>query len=93
MPTLVEINEQGVVSFVHSDALEPLRRALSGRPLSDDTKRASHVEPHSDGWNVDLSPVGGPGSLCTCDTRQEALDREVEWLNQNRDQVVASRVK
>jgi hypothetical protein len=44
-------------------------------------KRASHVEPSPDGtWFVDLSPVGGPlrkGFV----KRQEALDWEVAWIN------------
>jgi hypothetical protein len=49
--------------------------------------RASQVqpEPTPDGvrWHADLSPVGGP-KLAGFETRQAALDAEVEWLNTNR---------
>jgi hypothetical protein len=43
-------------------------------------KRASHVEPTEDGqWMADMGPVDGP-VLGPYDTRQEALDHEVDWL-------------
>lgn len=47
-------------------------------------QRASHVEPyqHLRYWFADMSPVGGP-KLGPFDTRAEALDAEVAWLNQN----------
>ena len=46
-------------------------------------ERGSHVEPTPDGrWTADLSPVDGP-ILGPFDTRKEALDAEVTWLNAN----------
>lgn len=46
-------------------------------------KRASHVEPTEDGqWTADMSPVHGP-VLGPFTTRSEALDKEVEWLEEN----------
>lgn len=46
-------------------------------------RRASHVEPGTDGdWYADLSPVNGP-KLGPFEQRQEALDAEVEWLNEH----------
>lgn len=45
-----------------------------------DIRRASHVEPNTDGqWMADLSPVGGPilGSFMD---RSQALAAETEWL-------------
>ena len=46
-------------------------------------KRASHVEPDSQGrWIADLSPVAGPqlGPFCN---RSEALAAERQWLEAN----------
>ena len=43
-------------------------------------RRASHVEPATDGcWHADLSPVGGP-MLGPFERRSEALDAERAWL-------------
>lgn len=43
-------------------------------------RRASHVEPSTDGrWLADLSPVGGP-VLGPFDLRSDALAAEVSWL-------------
>ncbi len=43
-------------------------------------RRASHVEPTSDGmWLADLSPVAGP-VLGPFPSRSAALDAEVAWL-------------
>ncbi|NQV23020.1 MAG: hypothetical protein HQ518_01525 [Rhodopirellula sp.] len=43
-------------------------------------RRASHVEPNSDGtWTVDLSPVGGP-QLENFSDRSTALNAERDWL-------------
>jgi len=46
-------------------------------------KRASHVEPDSQGrWIADLSPVAGP-QLGPFEHRSDALAAEVEWLREN----------
>lgn len=43
-------------------------------------RRASHVEPDSQGdWTADLSPVGGP-ILGPFGTRMAALAAEIDWL-------------
>ena len=43
-------------------------------------KRASHVEPDSEGkWIADLSPVDGP-MLGPFENRTEAINKEVAWL-------------
>jgi hypothetical protein len=45
--------------------------------------RASHVEPDTQGrWIADLAPVGGP-VLGPFGRRSEALEAEVEWLEEN----------
>ena len=76
--TLV-IDESGGIRFIHSDELIPLRDAL-GKGV---TKRASNVEPDSNGeWSADLSPVNGP-VIGPFTTRQEALDAEIAWLKTN----------
>lgn len=44
-------------------------------------RRASHVEPTSDGkWIADLCPVSGP-QLGPFSTRSQALQAEVAWLD------------
>ncbi|QDV25298.1 hypothetical protein [Aureliella helgolandensis] len=46
-----------------------------------DIRRASHVEPTSDGqWIADLSPISGP-QLGPFTTRSQALQAEVAWLD------------
>lgn len=46
-------------------------------------RRASHVEPDSEGqWIADLSPVGGP-QLGPFELRSMALAAERTWLNEN----------
>ena len=48
-----------------------------------DIKRASHVEPNSDGqWTADMSPISGP-VLGPFETRTQALEEEMKWLEQN----------
>ena len=50
-------------------------------------RRASHVEPDEVGqWIVDLSPVGGP-CLGPFSLRTEALQAEVDWLDQHLEQL------
>ena len=47
------------------------------------TKRATNVEPDDNGnWKIDLSPVNGP-IIDSFESRQKALNTEVEWLLYN----------
>ena len=45
--------------------------------------RASHVEPAAQGWTADMSLVDGP-VLGPFALRQDALDAEVAWLQNER---------
>jgi hypothetical protein len=74
------INTTGTTQTVASDDLSFVDS------LGDcDVRRASHVEAvKHDGksmWETDLFPVGGP-VLGPFQTRTEALQKEVEWLDQ-----------
>jgi hypothetical protein len=69
------IDRRGDVRCVYGEEID---LALLGQ-LS--IRRASHVEPDSDGrWWADLAPVGGP-RLGPFDRRTEALACEARWLN------------
>lgn len=71
------ISPGGEVRCVYAESID-LRRL---GPLS--IRRASHVEPSTDGrWLADLSPVDGP-ILGPFDHRTEALFAEQEWLDTN----------
>lgn len=76
----VTISKTGDLRYIHSDDLGRLLEPLKGvRRI----KRASHVEPTTEGhWTADMSPVGGP-VLGPFPYRQEALDAEVKWLKEN----------
>lgn len=68
------------IRFIHSDEL--LKHMKDAGSV--EIKRASHVEPNENGkWTVDMSPVGGP-KFGDFSTRKEALDAEVDWLNENK---------
>lgn len=70
------IDVDGTARFIYSDDLAALTKDLGGAVI----RRASHVEPTTDGrWTADMAPVGGP-VLGPYTTRAEALGREVEWL-------------
>jgi hypothetical protein len=75
MHLLVEAG--GVVRGVYAEAID-----LAG--LGDlSIRRASHVEPDSEGrWWADLAPVGGP-KLGPFDRRSEALAAEQRWLDEH----------
>jgi hypothetical protein len=75
------INKDGQIRFIYDDTLKPL---LDQGEFQ--RKRASHVEPdpNSQGWLVDMTPVGGPDRLGPFDTREQALAEEVKWLNNNK---------
>src|SRR5262245_18502859 len=71
----VWIQPDGVVRFVYEDALRGL--LALGQPT---LRRASHVEPTSNGqWIADLGPMDGP-VLGPFETRAAALDTERAWL-------------
>lgn len=71
------VDNKGLVRCLYEEAI-PL--AALG---SVDIKRASAVEPTSEGqWTADLSPVAGP-IMGPFATRSEALAAEREWLLQN----------
>jgi hypothetical protein len=71
----VWIQPDGVVRFVYEDALRGL--LALGQPT---LRRASHVEPTSNGqWIADLGPMDGP-MLGPFETRAAALDTERAWL-------------
>jgi len=76
------IIKNGTISFIYNDAMKPFLDLGDAK-----VTRASHVEPMATGegvkWTADMSPSNGPllGANGEFDTRQEALDAEVEWLN------------
>lgn len=77
----VLVDTDGAIRFVYADDLRGLLQEGNASIV-----RASHVEPTIDGrWTADLTPVSGP-IMGPFDTRKEAIDREVEWLN---DHVIA----
>ena len=78
------IDEEGRIEFVYSDDLAEAMGLdeLVGAGLAT-VERASHVEPAAGGgWNVDMTPRGGPASLGVFTKRADALAAEVEWLKQ-----------
>ena len=74
---IISVSEGGEVKFLWNDSLAPLLELGEGRIV-----RASHVEPDGTLWSADLSPVGGP-TLGPFQLRQEALDAERTWLEEN----------
>ena len=77
-PFSIRISPAGTVQFIYRDALRPLLTAGDGH-----IRRASHVDPTTDGrWTADLTPMKGP-ILGPYPTRADALTAETEWLTQN----------
>lgn len=71
----VYVSADGNCQSVYSEALN--LKVLGGVHI----RRASHVEPNSEGlWIADLSPVDGP-KLGPFTTRSQALQAEVAWLD------------
>jgi len=70
--------KENEVRFIYSDYLIGLMN--QGESV---IKRASMVEPSNNKWFADLSPIGGP-KLGPFDTRKEALNEEVEYINNNK---------
>jgi len=72
----------GKLHFIYDDAL----KGFLGLGQAD-VKRASHVEPAIENgvvvWKADLSPVSPGLVLGPFDTRKEALDAEVKYLEAN----------
>jgi len=74
----LRVAPDGTLTAIYDDALAPLFAQGDTR-----IKRASYVEPNSDGrWTADLAPVGGP-TLGPFDLRQDALHAELDWLRVN----------
>jgi len=75
----LEIRISGdTIRYIYDDSLAPLMDQGQS-----ETMRASHVEPEGSGWVADLGPCGGP-KLGPFQLRQEALDAEVSWIQENR---------
>ena len=88
---IIVVKPNGAMWFIHDDRLRGLLRQGEAS-----IRRASHVEPGDPAqgqeplkWYVDLSPSGSHKHkhkqkvLGPFDTRQEALDAEVAWINQH----------
>lgn len=76
----LKIKPGGTVEFVHDDKLTSVMKPLGTVEI----RRASHVEPTTDGeWTADMSPSGGP-TLGPFPTRTEALAAERQWLRDNK---------
>jgi hypothetical protein len=75
---LIAIAQDASVKFIHNDAMFLALKEEGTATV----QRASHVEPTVDGlWEADMSPVNGP-LLGPYTTRQEALDKEILWLEE-----------
>ena len=74
------IDPQGGIRHIYDDSLIDYDKAMGVFHV----KRASFVEPRktSRGWQVDLSPVGGP-SFGPFHLRKDALAAEIEWLERH----------
>ena len=78
MKHILTIDEDGGARCIYSDDLADYF-AETGATI----RRASSVEPCEGGWNVDLSPVGGPSNIGPFKLREDALKYEVEWLEEH----------
>ncbi len=68
------VKPDGAVRCIYNEVID--LHAI-GKPV---IRRASHVEPDTNGqWTADLSPVGGP-TLTAFPTRSQALAAELRWL-------------
>ena len=84
MKKIITVKPNGELVFIYDDSL---RNLMSQGDAC--VRRASNVEPGDPAknqdtlqWFADLAPVHGP-ILGGFDTRSEALDAEVEWINTN----------
>ena len=79
----ITIMPNGTLKFIYDDQLKPL--LSEGKAI---IKRVSHVEPTPDNrWQADLSPVVPGTILGPYNTRREALQAEVEWINNNLEKI------
>ena len=78
--TLLDISNDGVVTFIWDDDLGPALLDEGAGQI----RRASNVEPTPSGqqWVVDLSPSGGP-TIGPFRRRGDAIAEEIEWLEAN----------
>jgi hypothetical protein len=75
----IVVRPNGLIEFIYDDDLKGFIDQQSEKKLF----RASHVEPDDKGnWWADLSPIDGP-KLGPFNTRQAALNAEVEWIQKN----------
>jgi len=75
----ITIRKDATIEFIYDDDLKCFIDTNTGTKIF----RASHVEPDENGkWFADLGPVKGP-KLTGFNTRAEALNAEVKWLQQN----------
>jgi hypothetical protein len=81
---IIDIAPNGKMTFIHDDQFKGL---LSQGKAT--ITRASHVEPGDPAkgqdplkWYADMAPSNGP-ILGPFETRQEALDQETTWINEN----------
>lgn len=73
----IKIGSDGTITHVYDERVDLSR--LGNTTI----KRASHVEPTvSNEWTADMRPSGG-GILGPFDTRTEALEAEIKWLEEN----------
>lgn len=72
----LSIDSNGNVRSIYTDEALELYEALGSYTVT----RASNVEPQSNGWTVDLTPVGGPGPMRIYRHRSTALKAEEQWL-------------
>lgn len=74
----VSVKVDGTIRFVYDDELESLKYAGPSH-----TRRASFVEPDSNGlWVADLSPIHGP-KFGPFRLRKTALDAERDWIEEH----------
>jgi hypothetical protein len=68
------------VEAIYSDEAADILEGLGNVAI----KRASRVEPESDGWYADMSLVDGP-KLGPFLRRSDAIDSEISWLRRNKN--------
>lgn len=77
MSTTLSISPDGLLSFIWDDSLAGMK-TLGPTEI----RRASHVEPDENGqWWANLAPSGGP-KLGPFELRQQAIDAEIQWLEE-----------
>jgi len=77
----IVIKPNGTIIGIYNDAMD---YGIFGKAQ---IRRVSHVEPDESGrWFADLSPVDGP-KLGPFDKRNEAIDTEIEFLNDILDRI------